>query len=58
LVKPAVKAPVICARTFAQAQDNLGALDVRLDAGHVARLDAANRPAPIFPERFVARRGV
>jgi aryl-alcohol dehydrogenase-like predicted oxidoreductase len=55
LLNPAVTAPVIGARTLAQAQDNLGALDVRLDAHHVARLDVASRPAPIFPQRFVER---
>jgi aryl-alcohol dehydrogenase-like predicted oxidoreductase len=55
LLNPAVTAPVIGARTLAQAQDNLGALDVRLDTDHVARLDAASRPAPIFPQRFVER---
>jgi aryl-alcohol dehydrogenase-like predicted oxidoreductase len=55
LLNPAVTAPVIGARTLAQAEDNLGALDVRLDAEHVARLDAASRPAPIFPQRFTER---
>lgn len=55
LLNPAVTAPVIGARTLAQAEDNLGVLDVRLGADHVARLDAASRPAPIFPQRFVAR---
>lgn len=53
LQNPAVAAPVIGARTLAQALDNLGALDLRLDAGQLARLDAASRPEPIFPERFV-----
>lgn len=55
LLNPAATGPVIGARTFAQAQDNLGALDVRLDPDHVARLDAAGRQAPIFPQRFVER---
>lgn len=53
LLNPAVTAPVIGARTLAQVEDNLGALGVVLDAGQVARLDAASRPAPIFPQRFV-----
>lgn len=47
LLNPAVTAPVIDARTLAQAQDNLCALDVELDA--------ASRPVPIFPQRLVAR---
>ena len=55
LLHPAVTAPVIGACTLAQAQDNLGALDVKLDPDHVARLDAASRPAPIFPQRFTER---
>lgn len=55
LLNPAVTAPVIGARTLDQALDNLGALQVALAPDHVARLDAASRPAPIFPERFVAR---
>ena len=52
---PAVTAPVIGARTLAQALDNLGALDVVLGEEHVARLDAASAPAPIFPQRFVGQ---
>ncbi|WP_296947813.1 aldo/keto reductase [uncultured Massilia sp.] len=55
LLNPAVTAPVIGARTLAQALDNLGALDVVLGDDHVARLDAASRPAPIFPQRFVGQ---
>lgn len=55
LLHPAVTAPVIGARTLAQAQDNLGALDVKLDPDHVTRLNAASRPAPIFPQRFTER---
>ena len=51
---PAVTSPVIGARTLEQALDNIGALAVRLDAAHVARLDAVSRLAPIFPQRFVA----
>ena len=52
LLNPAVTAPVIGARTLAQALDNLDALGVTLDAAHVARLDAASGLAPIFPQRF------
>ncbi|MBB3472676.1 aldo/keto reductase [Sphingomonas sp. BK345] len=52
---PAVTAPVMGARTLAQAEDNLGALAVVLDDDQLARLDAASRPAPIFPERFIGR---
>lgn len=52
---PAVTAPVMGARTLAQAEDNLGALAVVLDDDQLARLDAGSRPAPIFPERFIGR---
>lgn len=55
LCNPAVVAPVMGARTLAQAQDNLGALSIELDAEHIARLDRVSAPEPIFPERFVAR---
>ena len=54
LEHPAVTSPVIGARTLTQALDNIGALALRLDAAHVARLDAVSRPDPIFPQRFVA----
>lgn len=54
LLNPAVAAPVVGARTLAQAQDNFGALDIRLDAEHIARLEQASAPEAIFPGRFVA----
>lgn len=52
---PAVVAPVIGARTLAQAQDNLGALSIHLDEAQLALLDQASAPEPIFPDRFFAR---
>ncbi|WP_122587423.1 aldo/keto reductase [Pseudomonas viridiflava] len=55
LMNPAVVAPVLGARTLAQALDNLAALDLQLDGEQVARLDQVSAPAPIFPERFVSR---
>jgi aryl-alcohol dehydrogenase-like predicted oxidoreductase len=55
LSNPAVAAPVMGARTLAQAQDNLGALAVVLSEEQRERLNAASAPAPIFPGRFVAR---
>ncbi|MCM5680673.1 aldo/keto reductase [Schlegelella sp. S2-27] len=55
LLNPAVAAPVIGARTLAQVQDNLGALDIQLADEHVVRLNDASAPAPIFPARFVSR---
>ncbi|MDC3985410.1 aldo/keto reductase [Polyangium jinanense] len=55
LSNPAVTAPVMGARTLAQAEDNLGALGVVLSDEQRARLDAASAPEPIFPARFVRR---
>ncbi|MBB6306687.1 aldo/keto reductase [Xanthobacter tagetidis] len=55
LAHPAVVSPVMGARTLAQAQENLSALDVALSAAHLERLDRASAPAPVFPARFVDR---
>ncbi|MBX8597692.1 aldo/keto reductase [Pseudomonas cichorii] len=55
LLNPAVVAPVMGARTLAQALDNLAALSLQLDDEHIARLDQASAPEPIFPARFVSR---
>lgn len=50
LAQPSVCSPVLGVRTMAQFEDNLGALDVELSPEHLARLDAASKLAPIFPE--------
>ena len=55
LSNTAVTAPVMGACTLAQAEDNLGALQVALSNEQRARLDAASAPEPIFPARFVGR---
>ncbi|RMQ50287.1 Oxidoreductase [Pseudomonas cichorii] len=55
LLNPAVVAPVMGARTLAQAQDNLQALSLRLSDEQIARLDQASAPEAIFPARFVSR---
>jgi aryl-alcohol dehydrogenase-like predicted oxidoreductase len=49
LVHPDVDSPVLGARTPAQLEDNLGALDVTLSAEHLARLDAASAVPKVFP---------
>jgi aryl-alcohol dehydrogenase-like predicted oxidoreductase len=49
LINPAVCSPVLGARTLAQLEDNLGALDVDLSPDHVARLDAVSAVEPVFP---------
>lgn len=55
LANPAVVSPILGARTLAQAEDNLGALDVVLSREQLVRLDGASAPSPIFPARFVGR---
>ncbi|MBO7942316.1 aldo/keto reductase, partial [Streptomyces sp. S9] len=55
LAHPAVVSPIIGARTLSQAEDNLGALGVRLSAQQIERLNQASAPQPIFPERFIGR---
>ena len=49
LVNPAVTSPVLGVRTVAQLEDNLGALDVELDAEQLARLDAVSAVPKVFP---------
>lgn len=55
LLNPAVTAPIIGARTAAQLEDNLGALDVVLSDEQRARLEAASAVEPGFPHEFLAR---
>jgi len=55
LLNPAVTAPVMGARTLTQARDNLGALSLKLADEHIAQLNQASAPEPIFPGRFVSR---
>ena len=45
--------PIVGARTLAQFEDNLGALDVHLDAGQLQQLDAASAVALGFPHDFM-----
>ncbi len=55
--KPGVTSPIIGPRTMAHLEDNLGALDVALDAEDHARLDEAAEPelatVPYFHGRMV-----
>ena len=55
LTNPAVVSPIVGARTLAQAEENLGALDVALSPEQLDRLNLASEPAAIFPARFVDR---
>lgn len=55
LANSAITAPLMGARTIAQAEDNLGALDVSFSDEQRARLDEVSALEPIFPARFVDR---
>ena len=50
---PGAPIPIVGARTPAQLQDNLGALDVRLDEAWLRQLDAASAVAMGFPHDFM-----
>ena len=54
LVNPAVTSPVLGARTPAQLDDNLGALDLTLAADQLARLDALSAVPLGFPHETLA----
>jgi aryl-alcohol dehydrogenase-like predicted oxidoreductase len=49
LNRPTVSSVVIGARTERQLRENLSAVGWRLDAAHVARLDAVSNRRPIYP---------
>ncbi|WP_413514550.1 aldo/keto reductase [Serratia proteamaculans] len=54
LRNPAVTAPIIGARTLAQLEDNLGALEVRLTEEQWQRLETASAIELGFPHDFLA----
>ncbi|WP_407547621.1 aldo/keto reductase [Streptomyces sp. Pv4-95] len=54
LRNPAVTAPIIGARTPAQLEDNLGALEIDFTAAHLARLDEAGAIPLGFPHDVLA----
>jgi aryl-alcohol dehydrogenase-like predicted oxidoreductase len=54
LSNPSVTAPIIGARTVAQLEDNLKALEVRLSESHIERLNAASQIEPGFPHGLLA----
>ncbi|MFF1699860.1 aldo/keto reductase [Streptomyces sp. NPDC058257] len=55
LRNPGVSAPIIGARTPAQLEDNLGALEVDFTAAQLARLDEASTIGLGFPHDMLAR---
>lgn len=54
MARPGVASPILGARTPAQLEANLRALDLKLTADQATRLDAASQPAAIFPHGFLA----
>ncbi len=56
--QPGVTAPIIGPRTLEQARDNLGAVDVRLEAEDLARLDALVPPRSAAVRYYDAAAGV
>jgi aryl-alcohol dehydrogenase-like predicted oxidoreductase len=55
--RPGVSSIIIGARTMAQLEDNVAALELRLSPGHLAELHALSKPALAFPHDFVANAG-
>ncbi len=55
--RPGVTSTIIGARTLAQLDDNLAALDVTLTKEHVAALDALSKPQLNFPAPFLSAAG-
>ena len=52
--QPSVVSPILGARTLQHLDDNLAAMAVALDAGHLSRLAAASMPQLNFPAAFLA----
>ncbi len=55
--RPGVASTIIGARTLDQLDQNLGALDIKLAAAHLATLDELSRPVLPFPVNFLGRAG-
>ncbi len=51
--QPGVIVPILGARSVDQLRDNLGALEVTLDAAHLTRLEEASAVEPGFPYDFL-----
>jgi aryl-alcohol dehydrogenase-like predicted oxidoreductase len=56
LARPETSSVIVGARTVAQLEDNLRALDVKLTAADVKELDDASRPEWGYPYSFIGQR--
>jgi aryl-alcohol dehydrogenase-like predicted oxidoreductase len=57
LHQPAVTSVIIGAKSVEQLQDNFGAVQIRLDADQLKRLDEASRLPAEYPQWMIARQG-
>lgn len=57
LRKPGVASPIIGARTLQQLEDNIAALELKLDQKHMEALDKVSKPSLNFPYDFCANNG-
>jgi aryl-alcohol dehydrogenase-like predicted oxidoreductase len=57
LQKPGVTSPIIGARTMQQLEDNIAALELKLEPKHMEALDKVSKPALNFPYDFCANNG-
>lgn len=55
LAKPWVTSPIVGARTMEQLEDNLGAVEVRLDEDELERLDRVSEIPDLYPYRMIAQ---
>jgi aryl-alcohol dehydrogenase-like predicted oxidoreductase len=55
LTRPAVASVLIGASSMQQLDDNVGAVEVKLSADDLAKLDAATKPALLYPNWFNER---
>ncbi|MFO0645358.1 MAG: aldo/keto reductase [Polyangiales bacterium] len=55
--RPGVTSTILGARTVAQLEDNLAAIDVKLRPEHAAKLDELSKPTLNFPAGFLAGAG-
>jgi len=53
--RPGVASTIIGARTLAQLEDNVAALELKLTEGHLKALDEVSTPVLGFPARFIER---